>query len=362
MDLQNYIANASSRLQELEHAIANFDFAGSDQRGYQKLIREFGRLKRLNEAWGKLCKAREALHSNVEMLEVTDDAEFSSLIQADIAQLKANEVSLERELLTLILPPHPNAGKDVIMEIRPAAGGDEAGIFVGDLARMYQRYAEIKGWQLDILEEIPTPLGGLKSITFTIRGDEAWSTLQFESGVHRVQRVPVTETQGRIHTSTVTVAVMAEAEEVDIELKPDELRIDVFRASGNGGQCVNTTDSAVRVTHLPSGLFVASQQEKSQHRNKEIAMRLLRTKLLEIKQHEEEEKNAAERRSQVGTGDRSERIRTYNYPQNRITDHRFELTYYDLTAMMEGYIDGMLGEIRAIDASRRLAGELNLEF
>lgn len=362
MDLQNYIANASSRLQELEHAIACFDFAGSDQRNYQKLIREYGRLKRLNDTWGRLHKAREALQSNAELLDVTDDDEFSRLIQADIDQLKADEISLERELLTLILPPHPNAGKDVIMEIRPAAGGDEAGIFVGDLARMYQRYAEIKGWQLDILEEIPTPLGGLKSITFTVRAEEAWNTLQFESGVHRVQRVPVTETQGRIHTSTVTVAVMAEAEEVDFELKSEELRIDVFRASGNGGQCVNTTDSAVRVTHLPSGLFVASQQEKSQHRNKEIAMRLLRTKLLEIKQREEEEKNAAERRSQVGSGDRSERIRTYNYPQNRITDHRFELTYYDLTTMMEGYVDGMLGEIRAIDASRRLAGELNLEL
>jgi peptide chain release factor 1 len=233
------------------------------------------------------------------------------------------------------------------MEIRPAAGGDEAALFAADLCRMYQHYFEMKGWSYQLMDYSDTPLGGLKSVSMSVKGEGAWSLLRFESGVHRGQRVPVTEAQGRIQTSTATVACMAEAEEVDFELKPEELRIDVFRASGHGGQCVNTTDSAVRVTHIPTGMFVASQQEKSQHRNKEIAMTILRSRLLEIKQREEDEKNAGERKSQVGTGDRSEKIRTYNFPQDRITDHRIHYNRSNITAAMNGDIEDIIEALQA---------------
>ena len=358
VNLEHYIQNSNSRLHELERAIANFSFTGSSQKEYNQLNREYQQLKHLSEVWQEYQKVQQQIADNHEMLKSSQDQEFNVLLEADLQELDKREHCLDGELKTLILPPHPNEGKDVIVEIRPAAGGDEAGLFAADLVRMYQRYADIKGWKVEMLEMAETPLGGVKNAAFAVRGSDAWSILHFESGVHRVQRVPVTEAQGRVHTSTVTVAVMAEAEEVDIELDPEDLRFDVFRASGHGGQCVNTTDSAVRVTHLPTGIYFASQQEKSQHRNKEIALRLLRSRLLELKQQEEDAKNAAERRSQVGTGDRSERIRTYNYAQNRITDHRFELTLYDLNNIMEGNLDELLGEIRARDATLRLEAEL----
>ncbi len=270
-------------------------------------------------------------------------------------------MTLERDLKSLILPAHPNEGRDVIMEIRPAAGGDEASLFAGDLYRMYTHYCEAMGWRMEVMDISDTEVGGIKNASMTIRGDDAWSMLHYESGVHRVQRIPTTETQGRVHTSTATVAVMAEAQDVDIELRPEDLRIDVFRASGAGGQCVNRTDSAVRVTYLPTGDFVACQQERSQHKNKDIAMRILRSRLLERKQQEEDAKNAAERRGQIGSGDRSEKVRTYNFPQNRVTDHRYNITRYDLTNIMEGNLGELLTEIRAADAEQRLAEELHLE-
>ncbi len=361
MNLESYIQNALSRRQEVERQISAFDFGSpGGQSQYQKLNREYRHLKRLGDTWDELSRIDQELQENQQMLEDEKDEEFLEVIKGDIKALEERRHKLDGELKTLILPVHPNEGKAAIVEIRPAAGGDEACLFAADLYRMYQRYADLKGWKIEVLELSETPLGGLKSASFTVRGEDAWTILHFESGVHRVQRIPVTESQGRVHTSTITVAVMAEAEEVDFELKPEELRIDVFRASGHGGQCVNTTDSAVRVTHLPTGMFVASQQEKSQHRNKEIAMKILRSRLLEIKQQEEDSKNAAERKSQVGTGDRSERIRTYNYPQNRVTDHRFDLTLYDLSNIMEGNADELFNEIRIIDADRRLATELGI--
>lgn len=360
MNLQPYIDTSLSRLHELERSISAFDFTRGDQRQYRLLNSEYQKLKRLETAWQGLLKAQKERQENELLRQGTNDPEFLQLIDSDLENLERDEKRLDGELKALILPSHPNEGRDVIMEIRPATGGDEASLFVADLTRMYQQYADLRGWKLEILESMETALGGLKSISFTLCGDDVWSSLHFESGVHRVQRVPVTETQGRVHTSTVTVAVMAEAEDVDIELNPEDLRVDVFRASGHGGQSVNTTDSAVRVTHLPSGLFVASQQEKSQHRNKEIAMRLLRSRLLEIKQSEEDAKNAAERRSQVGSGERSERIRTYNFSQNRVTDHRYNITLYDLDNILEGSLDQLLSEIRAIDANQRLAEELHL--
>ena len=360
MSLDRYIETSLSRLQELERVISAFDFMHGDQRQYRQFNSEYQKLKRLQDTWDNLRKTRKEMQENEQLRQTTNDPEFLQLINSDLEVLEKDEHRLDGELKALILPSHPNEGRDVIMEIRPATGGDEAGLFVADLARMYQRYAEIRGWKMEVLESVETALGGLKNISFTLSGDDVWGTLHFESGVHRVQRVPVTESQGRVHTSTVTVAVMAEAEDVDIELRPEDLRIDVFRASGHGGQCVNTTDSAVRVTHLPTGIFFASQQEKSQHRNKEIAMRLLRSKLLEIKQNEEDAKNAEERRSQVGTGERSERIRTYNFPQNRVSDHRYDITLYDLENILEGNLDHLISEIRAIDANQRLAEELHI--
>jgi len=360
VNLEHYLEHSLARLQELERAITAFDFTSGEQKQYRQLNCEYQKLKRLQKTWQELQKAQRELAENEQLQRSSSDPEFLALVHSDSKELHEREHRLSGELKALILPPHPNEGRDVIMEIRPATGGDEAGLFAADLLRMYQRYAEIRGWKMEIIESVETPLGGLKNITFSLRGDETWGILHFESGVHRVQRVPVTEAQGRVHTSTVTVAVMAEAEDVDFELNPEDLRIDVFRASGHGGQSVNTTDSAVRVTHLPTGLFFASQQEKSQHRNKEIALCLLRSRLLEIKQNEEDAKNAAERRSQVGTGERSERIRTYNFPQNRVTDHRYDITLYDLNNILEGNLDVLLSEIRAIDANQRLSIELHL--
>jgi peptide chain release factor 1 len=361
MNLVPYIDQSRNRLQEVEAEIAAFDFANGDQKHYQALNREYQQLRRLMESWDAFTGAQQELQDNRQMLETEEDEEFRDVIQNDIDALETRIAALDREIKALILPPHPNEGRNTIVEIRPAAGGDEAGLFAGDLYRMYLRFAETKGWKHEILELSDTPLGGIKGVAFSLQGDEVWGFMRFESGVHRVQRIPVTESGGRIHTSTVTVAVLAEAEDVDIQINNEDLRIDVFRSSGPGGQSVNTTDSAVRITHVPSGLSVASQQEKSQHRNREIAMRILRSRLLEMKQQEEDAKNAAERRSQVGSGERSERIRTYNFPQNRVTDHRYGITLYDLTNILEGQLDELLSEIRGLDAEQRLEDELNAE-
>ncbi|MBR4519463.1 MAG: peptide chain release factor 1 [Victivallales bacterium] len=361
MDLAGYIQNSASRLAELENEISHFDFASAGNDRFQAMNREYQKLKQLQEAWDEFNSVQRQIVENKEMLSGNNDPEMAEMISADLEELQGRVTPLEQRLKMLILPSHPNEGRDVIVEIRPAAGGDEASLFAGDLYRMYMRYCETKGWHVEMLDLGETEVGGIKNVSFMVRGDEAWSLLHFESGVHRVQRVPTTETQGRIHTSTATVAVMAEAQDVDIELKPEDLRIDVFRSSGAGGQGVNRTDSAVRVTYLPTGDFVASQQERSQHKNKEIAMRILRSRLLERRQQEEDAKNAAERRSQIGSGDRSEKARTYNFPQNRVTDHRFNITRYDLPAIIDGDLDGLLGEIRAADAEQRLAQELHLD-
>ena len=349
MDFSSYIHTSADRLAELESEISHFDFSGPNAERFQSLNREYTKLKKLLEAWKSFNETKSQISDNKEMLAAGGlDAEMTDLVTSDLKSLEEKLPGLEQNLKMLILPTHPNEGRDVIVEIRPAAGGDEASLFAGELYRMYTHWTEQHGLSYKI-------------VSFMVRGDDAWSLLHFESGVHRVQRVPVTETQGRIHTSTATVAVMAEAQEVDIELRPEDLRIDVFRSSGAGGQGVNRTDSAVRVTYLPTGDFVASQQERSQHKNKDIAMRILRSRLLERKQQEEDAKNAAERKSQIGTGDRSEKVRTYNFPQSRCTDHRFNITHYDLPNIMEGELDPLLNEIRAADAEQRLAKELHLE-
>lgn len=360
MNLEPYIKQAQERYNELEQQLVDFDFSspGSDQKSYRELSREFQNLQKLLEAWKKLQTAEQQRADNMELLESEEDPDFREVVNNDVAELDKEISTLTASVKTLLLPNHPNEERNCIVEIRPAAGGDEAGLFAGELYRMYGYYAERKGWRREILALTENAMGGLKHVTFSLQGNDVFSYMGFESGVHRVQRVPETESGGRIHTSTVTVAVLPEAEEVDVEIRQEDIRIDVFRSSGPGGQSVNTTDSAVRITHLPTEITVSCQQEKSQHRNKDIAMRILRSHLFEKKQAEEAEKNAAQRRRQVGTGDRSERIRTYNFPQSRITDHRYGITTHELEKILSGELEIMLDEIREKDVERRLEAEL----
>jgi peptide chain release factor 1 len=352
-DIAGYIENLHGRFAELEAALADpaIYARGAECRRVSQEHRKLETLFRKFDDWRK---ALAELADNREMLTAETDAELRELIAADIADLEERAQKLEADIQISLLPPDPNDAKNIIVGIKPAAGGDEAALFAGELFRAYMKFAEKKGWRIEVLDQTDTELGGIKDVSFSLSGDEVYSLMKYESGVHRVQRVPATEAGGRIHTSTVTVAVMPEAEEVELDIRPEDLRFDVFRSSGPGGQCVNTTDSAVRVTHIPTGIAVASQQEKSQHRNKEIALRILYARLLEHKQQEEADKQAADKRSQVGTGDRSERIRTYNFPQNRVTDHRFNVNTFDLPKLMEGDLDLILDQILMIACERRL--------
>lgn len=352
-DIAGYIENLHGRFAELEAALADpaIYARGAECRRVSQEHRKLETLFRKFDDWRK---ALAGLADNREMLTAETDAELRELIAADIADLEERAQKLEADIQISLLPPDPNDAKNIIVGIKPAAGGDEAALFAGELFRAYMKFAEKKGWRIEVLDQTDTELGGIKDVSFSLSGDEVYSLMKYESGVHRVQRVPATEAGGRIHTSTVTVAVMPEAEEVELDIRPEDLRFDVFRSSGPGGQCVNTTDSAVRVTHIPTGIAVASQQEKSQHRNKEIALRILYARLLEHKQQEEADKQAADKRSQVGTGDRSERIRTYNFPQNRVTDHRFNVNTFDLPKLMEGDLDLILDQILMIACERRL--------
>ena len=290
--------------------------------------------------------------------EMSKDPEMREFAQEELNNLQNEKETLEQKLKIMLLPKDPNDEKNVVMEIRGAAGGDEANIFAGDLFRMYTKYAEKQGWKLEITNEVPGESGGYSQIEFMLSGESVYSKLKYESGAHRVQRVPETESQGRVHTSTATVLVMPEAEEIDIEIKDSDLRIDITRSSGAGGQCVNTTDSAVRITHLPTNIVVYCQVERSQIKNKEKAMQILKTRLYDLKQREQDEKMGNERRSKIGTGDRSEKIRTYNYPQNRLTDHRINYTVMHLDRMVEGDIEELINALIAEDERMRL-GETN---
>ena len=329
-----------------------------DQKNYEKLSKEYQRQSSLIKKVDESAKCEKELADNKSMLLGESDNDFKEVIQAEIENLEIRITKLNAKILALIIPPDENDSRNTIVEIRPAAGGDEAALFAGDLLRLYLKFAEKNNWKSEILYLAERSLSGIKDVSFSLIGSNVYRYMKFESGVHRVQRVPTTEASGRIHTSTVTVAILPEAKDVDVQINSEDLRIDVFRSQGPGGQSVNTTDSAVRVTHIPSNISVASQQEKSQHRNKEIAMRILRSRILEIKQQEEMEKHAQERKKQVGTGERSERIRTYNYPQNRVTDHRYGISNFNLPEIMEGDFEGFLDEIMAADSAEKLEAEL----
>jgi peptide chain release factor 1 len=315
-----------------------------DRDAFLKLSREHAELSKVVSAFRRHRRILGEIAESDELLR-DSDPEIKSLAKAELQRLHQEQEALEVKLRQLLLPKDPNDGKNVILEVRAGTGGDEAGLFAGDLFRMYCRYAENRRWKVEVLSRNPTAGGGFKEIIALIHGDGAYSRLKFESGTHRVQRVPTTEAQGRIHTSAVTVAVLPEAEEVEVDIDPAELKVDVYRSTGPGGQSVNTTDSAVRITHLPSGLVVTCQDEKSQHKNKAKALKVLRARLLDRMEQEQNEKRSEERRGQIGDGDRSGRIRTYNFPQGRVTDHRIGLTLYKLEEILQGEVDAVIDEL-----------------
>lgn len=330
----------------------------ADSANFAKLCKEQSDIAPIVEKYREYKTAKDTISEGEEILADPDmDKEMKELAEEEIKDAKERIESLSQELKILLLPKDPNDDKSVIVEIRGGAGGDEAALFAGDLFRMFTMYAESNRWKTEILSSNPTDIGGYKEISFSIEGQGAYSKLKFESGVHRVQRIPSTESGGRIHTSTVTVAVLPEVEEVEVDINANDLRIDVFRAGGPGGQCVNTTDSAVRITHLPTGLVVSCQDEKSQHKNKDKAMKILRSRLYDLVQQEQHDKIASERKSQVGTGDRSERIRTYNFPQGRVTDHRIGLTLHKLDAILNGDMEELISALITTHQSELLAGE-----
>lgn len=353
MDYSPIIEKNRARLNELEGLMGSPDFYEDNKRAGD-FLREHRNLQKLTRSWDEYVQVEQQIKDNEDLMK-SGDAELADMAEEELPSLKQRLADLETAVQLAILPPDPLEGRDVIMEIRAGTGGDEASLFAGDLYRMYTRYAEEKGWKMESMEASASDVGGFKEIVFKLSGEDVYSTLKYESGVHRVQRVPSTEAQGRIHTSAATVAVLPEAEEVDVQLKPDEVRIEVCRSSGAGGQGVNTTDSAVQVLHLPTGMIVRCQDGRSQIKNKEKALTILRSRLLEKKQLEEASKYSAHRKNLIGSGGREEKIRTYNYPQNRITDHRIEVTLYNLDQFVEGRIGDMVEKLQASEIHDRLA-------
>lgn len=330
----------------------------SDNKLYTQLMKEFKNMTPIIEKYREYKKAQAAFYEAKELLESGGlDKDFKEMAQAEYDESREKMETCTQELKVLLLPKDPNDDKNVIIEIRGGAGGEEASLFANSLYRMYTMYAETMGWKQEVLSANPTELGGFKEISFSIEGEGAYSRLKYESGVHRVQRVPETESQGRIHTSTVTVAVLVEADEVELEINPTDLKIDYFRASGAGGQHINKTESAVRITYLPTNTVVECQDERSQHKNKDKAMKILRSRIYEAMQEEQDAKIASERKMQVGTGDRSERIRTYNYPQGRLTDHRIGLTIYRLEDILNGNLDEVFDALATADQAAKLASQ-----
>jgi peptide chain release factor 1 len=355
MDLRPHIDKFARRFAEVESALSDPKAFDNQQRA-QDLSKEYARLKELVAAGQLYQKTVSDLAENRGLLKTEpSDSELGQMAKEEVTRLEGEEKRLAQQIQFGILPPHPTDSRNTIIEIRAGAGGQESALFAADLYRMYTRYAEARGWKIENLDSNPSDLGGYKEIVFQINGTDVFKRFKYESGVHRVQRVPATEAQGRIHTSTVTVAVLPEAQEVDIEIKPEDVEINVCRASGKGGQGVNTTDSAVQIQHKPSGLIVRCADERSQQKNKAKAMTVLRSRLLERKIAEENAKYAAQRKEQVGTGERSEKIRTYNFPQNRVTDHRIEVTLYNLANFIEGDLDPLIDPLIANDLEEKFA-------
>jgi len=348
------IKEIEERLEQLENELALPEVI-RDQKRYQKYLKEHSGLLPIVEAFRNYKSLQKEIETNRTLLD-DPDTEMRKLAKEEIESLKSGLSRLEDDLRLLLLPTDPNDEKNIILEIRAGTGGEEAALFGAELFRMYVRYAELRGWKAEILSQHATGMGGFKEVIVLVSGDKVYSRLKHESGVHRVQRVPETEAQGRIHTSAVTVAVLAEAEEVDVEIDPEDLRIDVFRSSGHGGQHVNVTDSAVRITHFPTGLVVTCQDEKSQHKNKAKAMKVLRSRLLDMQLAEQQSQISEERRNMIGSGDRSEKIRTYNFPQNRVTDHRIGLTLYRLEDILQGQLDMILDPLMTYYQTEALKG------
>jgi peptide chain release factor 1 len=355
MDLRPYIEKFSRRLAEVEAALSDPKIFENKQR-FQELSREYSRLKELVATGESYLKTLGDLQSNRSLVETEGaDSELGEMAREELKRLEFDEKRLASDVQRGVVPPDPTDSRNTIIEIRAGAGGSESALFAADLYRMYTRYAESRGWKIEDLDSSPSDLGGFKEVIFTVTGTDVFRRLKFESGVHRVQRVPATEAQGRVHTSTATVAVLPEAEEVDVEIKPEEMEISVCRASGPGGQGVNTTDSAVQIIHKPSGLIVRCADQRSQQKNKARALTVLRSRLLERKIAEENARYAAQRKAQVGTGERSEKIRTYNFPQNRVTDHRIDVTLYNLSAFIEGDLDPMIEPLITNEIESKLA-------
>jgi peptide chain release factor 1 len=347
-------ADLDDKISHLEGRLSDPDLVGN-QKEYQKVVREHAHLLKLNDKYREYKKIQQEILENKAILfDENEDLELKELAKAELEDLAVQEKQLDQEMKIFLLPKDPNDEKNIFLEIRAGTGGDEAALFAGDLFRMYSRFAESMGWRVEVMSSNPLGTGGFKEIIALISGEQVYSKLKYESGVHRVQRVPETETQGRIHTSAVTVAILPEVDEVELNIDMNELKFDVFRSSGPGGQSVNTTDSAVRVTHLPTGLVVTCQDEKSQHKNKAKALVVLRARLLDQMEHERHDKISQDRKSQVGSGDRSERIRTYNFPQGRMTDHRINLTLYKLDAIISGKIDDVIYPLIAHDQAEKL--------
>ena len=341
------------KYEELSKKVSDPDVIAK-QKEWQKLMKEMSDLEPIVKEYTAYKKAKEDLEEAKEILDMEDDEELREMAREE---LKANEAAIEEyteKLKILLLPKDPNDDKNVILEVRAGTGGDEAALFGSDLLRMYLRYAERMRWKTELIESNETEIGGVKEVVMLVKGKGAYSRLKYESGVHRVQRVPETESGGRVHTSAASVAVMPEVDDVEVNLDPNDVRVDVYRASGNGGQCVNTTDSAVRLTHMPTGLVVTCQDEKSQIKNKEKAFKVLKSRLFDLMQQEQNDKIAAERKSQIGSGDRSERIRTYNFPQSRITDHRINLTLYKLDSFLDGDLDEVIDALITEDQAEKM--------
>jgi len=344
------------RFSEVEELIADPGVL-KDPKRYKELMQEHAHLTEIVAAYREYREMLRQLEEARAVAQDESDAEMQEMAAQEVEDLEERLETVSQRIRLLLVPKDPLDGKDIIMEIRAGTGGDEASLFAADLYRMYNRYAEKHRWKMEVITSSPTEVGGFKEITFSVSGKEVFGNLKYESGVHRVQRVPSTESGGRIHTSAVSVAVLPEAEETDIQLKNEELRIDVFRSSGPGGQSVNTTDSAVRVTHLPTGLGVSCQDEKSQHKNKAKALRVLKARLYEIEEQKKQQERASARKGQIGSGDRSERIRTYNFPQNRVTDHRINLTLYKLDSVMQGELDEAVEALKLTDREESLKAQ-----